>query len=58
MDAKIGNIVVTPRNGKAIEINSLWYNALKIMESFAKLYKEKELAKNIQIQLKNVKKAL
>lgn len=49
MDAKIGNIVVTPRNGKAIEINSLWYNALKIMESFAKLYKEKELAKNIQI---------
>lgn len=45
MDAKIGNIVVTPRNGKAIEINSLWYNALKIMESFANLYKEKDLAK-------------
>lgn len=45
MDAKIGNIVVTPRNGKAIEINALWYNALKIMESFANLYKEKELAK-------------
>ena len=45
MDAKIGNIVVTPRNGKAIEINALWYNALKIMESFANLYKEKELSK-------------
>ncbi len=45
MDAKIGDIVVTPRNGKAIEINALWYNALKIMESFANLYKEKELAK-------------
>lgn len=45
MDAKIGNIVVTPRNGKAIEINALWYNALKIMESFANLYKEKELYK-------------
>lgn len=45
MDAKIGDIVVTPRNGKTIEINALWYNALKIMESFANLYKEKELAK-------------
>ena len=45
MDAKIGNIVVTPRNGKAIEVNSLWYNALKIMENFANLYKEKDLAK-------------
>ncbi len=45
MDAKIGDIVVTPRNGKAIEINALWYNALKIMEDFANLYKEKELAK-------------
>lgn len=45
MDAKSGNIVVTPRNGKAIEINALWYNALKIMESFANLYKEKELSK-------------
>ncbi len=43
MDAKIGDIVVTPRNGKAVEINSLWYNALKIMIEYAKLYKEKEL---------------
>lgn len=32
MDAKIGGWVVTPRNGKAVEINALWYNALKIME--------------------------
>ena len=45
MDAKIGDIVVTPRNGKAIEINALWYNALKIMESFANLYKEKKKEK-------------
>ncbi|WP_342304690.1 amylo-alpha-1,6-glucosidase [Methanolobus sp. ZRKC5] len=28
MDAKIGNWEVTPRNGKACEINALWYNAL------------------------------
>ena len=35
MDAKIGDYVVTPRNGKAVEINALWYNALKIMEDLA-----------------------
>ena len=43
MDAKIGDKVVTPRNGKAVEINALWYNALRIMADFAKLYKEKDL---------------
>ena len=30
MDVKIGNETITPRNGKAVEINALWYNALKI----------------------------
>ena len=30
MDAKIGDWVVTPRTGKAVEINALWYNALLI----------------------------
>lgn len=45
MDAKIGDKVVTPRNGKAVEINSLWYNALRIMANFANLYKEKDLEK-------------
>jgi len=35
MDAKVGDWVVTPRTGKAVEINALWYNALKIMASFA-----------------------
>lgn len=43
MDAKVGDLVVTPRNGKAVEINALWYNALCIMANFAKLYKEKDL---------------
>lgn len=32
MDAKVNNIPVTPRNGKAVEINALWYNALRIMQ--------------------------
>jgi predicted glycogen debranching enzyme len=31
MDAKIGDWVVTPRTGKAVEINALWYNALAVM---------------------------
>jgi predicted glycogen debranching enzyme len=36
MDAKIGDWVVTPRIGKPIEINALWYNALRSMAAFAK----------------------
>lgn len=35
MDAKIGDLVITPRTGKAVEIQALWYNALKIMADFA-----------------------
>ncbi len=34
MDAKIGDWVVTPRDGKAVEINALWYNALLILAGF------------------------
>lgn len=36
MDAKVGNWVVTPRRGKPVEINALWYNAVKIMAIFQK----------------------
>ena len=32
MDAKVGDWVVTPRRGKAVEINALWYNALRLTE--------------------------
>ncbi len=35
MDAKVGNWVVTPRIGKPVEVNALWYNALIIMSQFA-----------------------
>jgi predicted glycogen debranching enzyme len=37
MDAKIGDWVVTPRIGKPVEINALWYRALVVMQSFAAL---------------------
>jgi predicted glycogen debranching enzyme len=36
MDAKVGDWVVTPRIGKPVEINALWYNAHLIMQAFAK----------------------
>lgn len=32
MDVRVGDWVVTPRHGKPVEINALWYNALKVME--------------------------
>jgi len=35
MDAKIGDLVITPRTGKAVEIQALWYNALRIMANLA-----------------------
>jgi predicted glycogen debranching enzyme len=35
MDAKVGDWVVTPRIGKPVEINALWYNSLRIMSAFA-----------------------
>ncbi len=49
MDAKVDNWVVTPRRGKAVEINALWYNALRLIgqwlleevgQSAAEPYKE------------------
>jgi predicted glycogen debranching enzyme len=51
MDAKVGSWVVTPRIGKPIEINALWYNALNIMARFAEqLGKEKERYKDLAQQ--------
>jgi predicted glycogen debranching enzyme len=35
MDARIGDWVVTPRIGKAVEVNALWYNTLRAMAAFA-----------------------
>ena len=40
MDAKVGDWVVTPRRGKAVEINALWYNALCCMAEWMKLLED------------------
>lgn len=53
MDAKVGDWVVTPRHGKAVEINALWYNALRVMSALAKRFGETDnymdLAEKVKI---------
>jgi len=44
MDAKVGAQEITPRSGKAVEVQALWYNALKTMETLASKFEQKELA--------------
>ena len=36
MDAKVGDLIVTPRRGKAVEINALYYNALKLLAGWVR----------------------
>jgi predicted glycogen debranching enzyme len=36
MDAKVDDWVVTPRRGKAVELNALWYNALRLLEGWVR----------------------
>jgi len=43
MDAKIGDFVVTPRDGKPVEIQALWYNALRIMQDFGERFADPQL---------------
>lgn len=38
MDARVGDWVVTPRHGKPVEVNALWYNALMLMSELSKLW--------------------
>ena len=42
MDAKVDDWVVTPRRGKAVEINALWYNALKLLEIWTRLFGDED----------------
>ena len=57
MDAKFLNKHATPRNGKVVEVNALWYNALKIMEELATKYETKEVAKQYKQMAENTKKS-
>ena len=44
MDAKVGDWVVTPRRGKAVEINALWYNALRLLQHWVGTHGDPGLA--------------
>ncbi len=60
MDAKYQNFAITPRNGKAVEINALWYNALKIMEELSKKYEalgKKKVSKKYEEMAEKCKKS-
>ncbi|MDA8212300.1 MAG: amylo-alpha-1,6-glucosidase [Clostridia bacterium] len=46
MDAKVDDWVVTPRHGKPVEINALWYNALRVMEKLAQKFDDNPKAYN------------
>jgi predicted glycogen debranching enzyme len=47
MDAKVDGWVVTPRRGKAVEINGLWYNALRLMEGWLREERGEEASKRV-----------
>jgi predicted glycogen debranching enzyme len=44
MDAAVGNDVITPRTGKAVEIQALWYNTLRVMELLASKFEKPALS--------------
>ena len=57
MDAKIGDRVVTPRRGKAVEINALWYNALRIVEEISQKLENSEWADKCSHLAKKTKRS-
>ena len=48
MDAKYDNHVVTPRTGKPVEINALWYNALQVYAGLLQLSRKRRLANDMK----------
>ncbi len=57
MDAKIGDWVVTPRYGKAVEINALWFNFLNVLKTFAEKFWQNDLAKELKSKIEKVKES-
>ncbi len=57
MDAKYGDFAATPRNGKAVEINSLWYNSLMIMAELTEKIGNTENIKKYKDLAKKCKKS-
>ena len=57
MDAKYDGKAVTPRNGKAVEINALWYNALMIISNLSAKMGEKEQSKEYEYLAEECRKS-
>ncbi len=57
MDARIGNWVVTPRMGKPVEIQALWYNSLKIFAEFLTMNNQIEDARLVNISADKAKRS-
>jgi len=57
MDAKVGDWVVTPRIGKCVEINALWYNALVCIADLAIRLNKSDVAATFQQQASEVAKS-
>lgn len=57
MDAKYLDMPATPRNGKVVEVNALWYNALKILESLAIRFENKNIASTYKNMADKTQKA-
>ncbi|MEM6799903.1 MAG: amylo-alpha-1,6-glucosidase [Bacteroidota bacterium] len=56
MDAKAGDWTPTPRIGKCVEINALWYNAWEIYRSVLKMLGQKEEVKQVHAKVKWIRK--
>ena len=52
MDVRVGDWVATPRHGKPVEINALWYNALMVMNTLALRFKDSESASYLELASK------
>lgn len=52
MDAKVGDYVVTPRFGKAVEINALWYNAVMILAELSGKLKKEDIYSSLAKRIK------
>lgn len=50
MDVKVNGWVVTPRHGKAVEINALWYNAVCILMNLAKVINREDVIRQLELK--------
>jgi len=57
MDTVVDGQPLTPRAGKAVEVQALWYNALKTLEALARKFKEESEAENFACLAENAKRS-